>query len=306
MDRASQLPAFFVLGATKCGTTSIHHYLRQHPELYLPYVKELGFFRTPKEHFRTGLEDYLRYFQGVDAKKTGEATPGYFRHTEVVPDRMTELYDSGERPQFILVFRDPTERAFSHYLHHVGAGNEDRSFQEALQYEREYPKQSWENWRSYYRDGIYADPLETWLDHFPREQFLFLLTDDLAECRQDTMERTFDFLGVDPTVPIEDNGRRNRAGVLRSETVKSLLFDPPSWLHSLARTFVPKPRWRRRLRWLVRRLNSKPYEQRPTMDTSIEKELRQRYRPHIRRLESMIGRDLSAWYTLKAEESTAQ
>ena len=291
----SQLPDFFVLGATKCATTSLHHYLRQHPNLYLPYEKELGFFKTPEEHFQTGLDDYLQYFQGVEGKKTGEATPGYFRHADVVPTRMGELYSSSDQPQFILLFRDPTERAFSHYLHHVGAGNEDRSLRDALKYEEEHPEWTRENWRSYFRDGIYADTLETWLDHFSRERFLFLLTRDLAECRQETMERVFNFLEVDSTVPVENNTRKNRAGVLRSETIKSLLFDPPSWLHSLATTVVPKRRWRKRLRWFVRSLNSKPYEERPTMDPDLEKELRRRYESHIRRLEPMIGRDLSSW-----------
>jgi hypothetical protein len=197
---------------------------------------------------------------------------------------------------FVLIFRDPVERAFSHYLHRVRGGSEGRTFEEALAAERKHPEESWKSWASYFQDGVYANTLEKWFEQFPEGRFLVVLTRDLADDSGTVMERIFRFLDVRPDVPVETDQRKNAAGPLRSTAVRDFILHPPDWLRQLVKTLLPSRQWRRRIRYFIRRLNAGEYENRPSLDPSLASALRERYRPHIHRLETMIDRDLSAWY----------
>ncbi len=285
-------PDFFLLGAAKSGTTSLHHYLRQHPALYLPEVKELDFFNAPAERFEANLDWYLRYFQDAGERLAGEATPLYFRCPDLVPRRMRQLYGDTS-PQFLLLLRDPPERAYSHYLHKVSQGTEPLSFEEALRAERERPKQKRRAWKSYFQDGLYAERLEAWYDQFPPEQFLILLSSDLREHPQVALRSIFRFLGVDPEPEIDTSSRLNRTTERQSRTLGMLLSVLPSWMPPLLRSSTPES-----LRlWIEQRVRrgASSGGDRPDLDPQIERRLRSAYEPDIRRLAHLTDRDLSSW-----------
>lgn len=287
-----KLPDFFLLGAAKSGTTSLHHYLRQHPTLYLPEVKELDFFNASAEQFETNLDWYLQYFQEAGERLTGEATPLYFRRPDIVPGRMHRLYgESG--PQCILLLRDPAERAYSHYLHKVSQGTESLSFEEALEDEHKRPEQKRKAWKSYFQDGLYAERLEAWYDHFSPERFLILLSSDLREHPQVTLRSVFQFLGVDPEINIDTSPRLNRTVERQSRMLGSLLSVLPSWLPPLLRSWTPES-LRLWMEQLVRR-GAKSDRDRPELDPQIERQLRLAYETDIRRLAHLTERDLSGW-----------
>jgi len=294
MARVSDaLPDFFVLGVAKSGTTSLHHYLRQHPALFLPYVKELHFFDGDDERFASGLDRYLQYFSGGGPRLVGEATPSYFRHVEVAAERMRQLYDT-DPPRFLLLLRDPVERAYSHYLHNVSEGREPLSFKAALRAEQGNPEERWEAWKGYFADGVYADTLVRWFDSFPEERFLILLS---AELKQDTdaaLRNAFRFLGVDPDVEVDTDARLNRTGEQQSRVLGTLLSSLPPGLRTLAERWTPEPA-RLWVEQFVRRRSTGDASDRPSLDPALERELRARYAPHVRRLEALIDRDLSAW-----------
>ncbi|MFB6278194.1 MAG: sulfotransferase [Salinibacter sp.] len=293
-----KLPDFFLLGAAKSGTTSLHHYLRQHPALYLPEVKELDFFDAPEEQFEANLDWYLRYFQAADGQVAGEATPLYFRRPGLVPGRMRSLYGD-TAPRFILLLRDPVDRAYSHYLHKVSQGTEPLSFDEALAAERERPEQKRRAWKSYYQDGLYAERLEAWYEHFSSEQFLILLSADLWQRPQATLRRIFRFLGVDPETKIDTSSRLNRTDERRSRILGTLLSMLPLWGLSLLRSWTPES-LRLRLEQLVRRWATSGRD-RPDIDPQIRRRLRKSYEPHVRRLADLIDRDLEDWLPGRAE-----
>lgn len=287
------LPDFFVLGVAKGGTTSFHHYLRQHPSLYLPYVKELHFFDAPDGDFEDGLDRYLGRFEDAGGRRSGEATASYFRHADRVAGRMRELYGDAP-PRFLLLLRDPVERAYSHYLHNVSEGRETASFAEALEAERADPAGKREEWKAYFKDGLYADTLATWLEQFPRERFLVLLTSDLAEETGAALERTFRFLDVDPTVRVETDARLNRTGERKSRALGRALSKLPFSGPSAVRRLLPRS-LRLRVDQFVRRRSTGGRSDRPALDGDDEARLRRRYAPHVLRLSAMIDRDLSAW-----------
>jgi hypothetical protein len=294
MPRAADaLPDFFVLGVAKGGTTSLHDYLRQHPSLFLPYVKELNFFDAPEDAFRTDLDRYLRYFAGVDARLTGEATPSYFRHVGLVADRMRSLYGDLP-PRFLLLLRDPVERAYSHYLHNVSEGAESLSFREALEAERARPEDRRRAWKGYFGDGAYADTLTEWFAAFSRDRFLVVLSADLAQRPDATLRRIFRFLEVTPSAAIDTDRWLNRTGERQSRVLGTVLSALPSGAPSLLRRWAPGP-LRLIVEQFVRRRSTGSASDRPTLDPALEQGLRARYAPHIRRLEDLIDRDLSAW-----------
>ena len=294
MHRTSDaLPDFFVLGVAKGGTTSLHYYLRQHPALFLPYVKELHFFDADDERFSSNLDRYLRYFSDAGSCLAGEATPSYFRNVERAAERMRRLYGDSP-PRFLLLLRDPVHRAYSHYLHNVSEGRESLSFKEALQAEQADPASKRRAWKAYFTDGVYVDTLAKWVDFFPQERFRILLSADLKQNTDAALREIFQFLGVDPTVEVDTDAHLNRTGEQQSRVLGTLLAYVPSGLRSVARRWSPE--WiRLGVEQFVRRRSTGDATDRPTLDPSLERRLRARYAPHVRRLATMIDRDLSAW-----------
>lgn len=293
--RSSQhsLPDFFLLGAAKCGTTSLHDYLRQHPELFLPYAKELNVFDADAEQFATEIDRYHTYFSEAGDRLAGEATPSYFRRVDVVPARMRRLYGDTS-PRFLLLLRDPVQRAYSHYLHNVSEGREPLTFAAALQAEQAHPASKWRAWKGYFADGVYADTLNQWFETFPRERFLILLSHNLASDPEGVLQRIFHFLDVDSDVSIDTGKRLNQTGERQSRVLGQLLAYAPDGALEWIRQWMPKS-IRLGVEQFIRRRSTGNASDRPTLDLGLERNLRQRYDPHVQRLATLIDRDLSAW-----------
>ena len=291
--KSDTLPDFFVLGVAKGGTTSLHHYLRQHPGLFLPYEKELHFFDADEERFSTGLNSYLQYFSDAGDRLAGDATPSYFRNVKVVADRMRHLYGDAP-PRFLLLLRDPVERAYSHYLHNVSEGREPLSFEEALAAEQANPVSKRDEWKGYFADGVYADTLEEWFARFGRDRFLILQSGTLAQTPDVALERIFRFLDVDPTVEVDTDAYLNRTGEKQSRALGRLLSSLPSWLRTTIRRWIPRS-IRLPVEQFIRRRSTGDSSNRPMLDPDTERALRARYAPHVRRLATLLDQDFSVW-----------
>lgn len=287
------LPDFFVLGVAKGGTTSLHHYLRQHPELFLPYEKELHFFDADRKDISLDLDTYLGYFSGAGNRPTGDATPSYFRHVNEAGPRMRDLYGDAP-PRFLLLLRDPVERAYSHYLHNVSEGREPLSFEDALDAEADNPAAKQADWKAYFTDGVYADTLEKWFALFPRERFHLLRSAELAQAPAEALPKIFRFLGVPPDVDIDVNVRLNQTGERQSRTIGRLLSLVPDPLRSWGRRWLPSS-IRLPVEQFIRRRSTGDASDRPTLNPETERALRTRYAPHVRRLSALTGQDFSAW-----------
>jgi hypothetical protein len=290
---SSHLPDFFLLGATKCGTTSLYFYLRQHPDLYLPKQKEPHVLNAPPDDFENELDDYLRLYSPSGDRLAADGTPSYFRDSDRVIPRIKQLYEE-RSPKFILIFRDPVERAFSHYLHKRQAGVVPDSFEEALKHEKRHPEKSREEWKSFFRDGIYVDTLQTWYEHFPEHRFHILLLDDVKQNAEGAVKDTFRFLGVDPSVEIDVQQRYNERRDIRSKWVRNLMRQPSDLVHSVATTLLPK-KMRMQIRRTLHKWNQTDFEKTPVLSEKIAEQLREKYSESTYRLEEVIERDLSMW-----------
>jgi hypothetical protein len=208
------LPNLIVIGAAKCGTTSLHEYLDEHPQIAMSREKELHFF-VDRKNWGRGLDWYEAQFD-ASAPVRGESSPGYSAYPlyEGVAERMAATIPDAK---LVYLVRDPVERIVSHYTHRTVNWPEMGTLEEALAdaHVREWlvtPSRYWLQ-------------LEQYLEHFPPEQILVVESDELRA----SLPRIFEFAGVDPS--FESAGferahnagtgrtRRNRAG----EAVSTLL-----------------------------------------------------------------------------------
>ncbi|MGH6915107.1 MAG: sulfotransferase domain-containing protein, partial [Geminicoccales bacterium] len=190
------LPAFIIIGAMKSGTSSLHHYLRQHPEICMSSAKEPNFFIEAR-NFGKGLDWYRSLFAD-HTKVCGEASPAYskrHRHRGV-PERLHRLVP---HIKLIYILRDPVDRMISHYLHNRILGRETRSLIAAI------AAKAYRN--NYVRTSMYRFQLEAFLEHFPLERILLVTAEDLKDKRTEALERIFRFIGVDPYFEGSDFGR---------------------------------------------------------------------------------------------------
>lgn len=200
-------PTFLVLGAQRCGTTSLFRLLQQHPQIDAPAKKELHFFDN---RFHKGLSWYQKQFPEPCGSEviSGEATPYYLFHP-LAPARVRAHYPT---IKLLVVLRNPADRAYSHYKWAVSKENEPLSFNEALNAEEArvatarlslltgQPSFSHQK-HTYLSRGRYLEQLHRWFELFPRDQFLILRSEDLFADPQPVLDHVWDFLELAPFTP---------------------------------------------------------------------------------------------------------
>lgn len=216
-------PAFIIIGAGKCGTTSLFQYLSQHPQILPPINKEIDFFNF---NFTQGSDWYLAHFPTLpDEQKfiTGEASPSYFSYLHVE----RRLYELFPQTKIIILLRNPVARVFSHYHHKIREGAEKRSLEAALNSELNAIRQATEAQLSYIRGylgiSMYVYKLKRWLSLFPKERVLILKSEDLYENPAATMSETCNFLNIAELKAIAYNRHNSGAYKLQDDKLKQQL-----------------------------------------------------------------------------------
>jgi len=295
------LPNFLVIGAAKSGTTSLYHYLAQHPEIYMSPVKEPRFFALeghpldfpgPGGHWvraetRTTLDGYERLFDGVRGERAvGEASVIYLIHPRAAEAIAARIPDA----RLVAVLRDPAERAYSAFLDQSLAGYETcETFEAALAAEPQRVADGWYWWWHYREHGYYHRHLSRYYERFDPEQIRVYLYEDYAGDPHAVLADMFGFLGVDDGFRVDVATRHNRSGRARSPRVQALLGYPHPAKEALKKV-VPE-RFGHRVISILLEKNL----ERPPMRPETRAELVAGYAEDIGRLEGLIGRDLSTW-----------
>ncbi len=286
------LPNFLMVGAAKCGTTSLFHYLKQHPEVGMLESKEAHFFVDFRVKVHS-LEEYEALFEGFAGRRAVGEAPVRALYDEDALRKMKEVLPG---VRVIVILRNPADMAYSLWGHMVRNG-ERLSFSRALKVEPRRMadpgfKERCNNWYGdyhYFHRGLYSDQVRRCFDLFGRDSVLVLLFDDMRRDPLHTGRGCFEFLGVDPGFePVMD--RHNVGKVYRHRGLHKLLSVPPGWLGSLEEGFMGGTvrRWRESLMsWNTRGL--------PPFDPKLRADLLARYQPDIRKLEILLDRDLSHW-----------
>ena len=291
------MPNFLILGAAKAGTTALHQYFQQHPDIYMTPSKETNFFAYEGKDvdFKgpgddgintfsiTSLEKYQAEFSGVTHETAiGEACPLYLYEPNAV-DRIAEYIPNAK---LIVILRDPVERAYANFLHLVRDGRETvDSFDAALQNEESRLQKSWEWFWSYSQIGFYGQQLQRYYDRFGAEQIQVYLFDDFKKDPLGTMQQMFRFIGVDDTFSPDMSERPNKSGKPKNAFLHQLLTKPNPLKAAL------KPLFPKALRQKIQHQNLTT----PQLETHTCDRLRELYREDLLQCQSLIGRDLSAW-----------
>jgi hypothetical protein len=310
-------PNFFIVGAPKAGTTSLYHYLDQHPDIYMSPLKEPCYFsfEMRPENFQASLRDdvvrverdVLKYLHGpMDRKRSSgivSAWPDYLRlfaaattQQAVGEASVTYLWSKTAataiaaripRARIVMVLRSPAERAFSQYLQNVSDGHTSQPFRA---YVRESLRNSGEGLgihEPFLEMGFYADQVQRYLDHFPREQIGIWLYEAAKTRPREFMQDVLEFLEVDSTFTPDTSKRYHEPRV-------PWMIKPNRILRRARMSPWPKRLIPSRVRSLLKKAIY-----RPTGSVMMEPEDRALmldfYRSDIHRLEGILNRDLSAW-----------
>jgi Sulfotransferase domain len=284
------LPTFFIIGAAKAGTTSLHHYLDQHPEIQMSAVKEPNFFTGPPNGIPHPIgkvvsrrDEYEGLFDAAFGVR-GEASVGYSNHPrrKGVPAAIRELVP---KAKFVYLVRDPVARTVSQYRYRVAMEGERRPIEEAL-------SDLSDPYSVYLCPSRYASQLELYLDEFPEDRMLVVDQADLLERRRTTLREIFAFLEVDADVDSSafaeelNTNTRNRAYPLGYVRLRKRVAASP--LRLLPRGL------RRSLRGSLERVawSSVP----PVgLDDRLRQALEELYAPEVARLRAFTGKSFPTW-----------
>lgn len=284
MGTATTLPQYVLVGVPRSGTTSLHRYLGQHPEVCLSEVKEVNFLSYPGEEVaRTSypwlrfpvrtLPDYERLFAEAGTRVPVDFSASCFRSPVAIERIRRFLPDA----RLFVLLRDPVARAYSAYLSRLDKGYETRPPAEAL-----VPGELAVD------NGFYSERLEAFRAAFGAERVRVWLFDDLRTRPQETLAEVFGYLGVDPSVGIDTTEVFNRSGIPRNKALHRLV---PSYKRRRQLTdALPGP-----LQSAVRRLGHLSRAPAPALPAGVEERLRGLYADDVRRLAGLIDRDLGAW-----------
>lgn len=276
-----KLPNFIILGAQKSGTTSLHHALDNHSEVYVSNPKEISFFNKD-ENYALGIEWYASFFnKWKNEKVAGESTPSYL-WDEKVPMRIKQTLPQAK---FIILLRNPVDRAYSAYWYALIGGDETLSFEQALEAEpiRSEKGAAIRGFSSYVDRGLYAAHIKRFFNHFPLDQFLILIAEEYKKNPQKTL------LDVTRFLDITCDESFLKAAII----VKKNLSRVPrlKYVHRLVPFFSKNFSLGAKI---IRRLNLKNGVY-PPMSPKIRKELAARFHKSNQELEEILQRKLDMW-----------
>lgn len=220
---------FMVVGAQRCGTTTLHWMLRQVPGVAMPRKKEPNFFAEDASFPANGTPDYSVYHAHWDPQPAGsrrlvgEISPNVLYHKK----GMDRIRAYNPDAKIVAIFRDPVERAYSSWsLQFQKRGVEALSFDRATLLEPQRISDDPATFPYAYLDrGRYAPQIERIRANFPSEQTLFLRFEDLADRPLETLRTLTSFLGVEAPSslpPVHANATR-QLGAIHPATAQRLL-----------------------------------------------------------------------------------
>ena len=284
MGSLRRKPNLFIIGAAKCGTTSLHHYLSAHPEIFLSEPKEPGYFVPELDYYPRDLDWYLGLFQGASGERwVGESSTHYTKLPMYpgVVDRIAGFVRGPTR--FIYLMRDPIDRAISHYWHDVRKYQEHRPIEKALDQCPEYRA-----------IGDYAMQIKPYFDRFGGDAVFTLTFEELIVAPEDMVRSILEWLDVEPRLPANSlqrlNARPDAFLRVRGSGRLDCLARTPLWQRLSA--FTPRP-----LKVLAKRVAYREARPGQASKEAIAAKLRPEMAAAVRRLEKLLGREFPDWTT---------
>ncbi|TFG03344.1 MAG: sulfotransferase [Promethearchaeota archaeon] len=280
-------PNFLGIGVERGGTTWLWSILKEHPQIYLcSFLKEIKFF---DKNFQKGLQWYAKFFPSEAEAKNyqaiGEITPNYI-FAEKVPERIQKYLSN---THFIIILRNPVNRAFSSYKYSILNEGIKESFLEHLRKNENEIKR-----------GLYYQQIKNWFNFFPRDRFLILIFEEIIKEPKKAFQEIAEFLNVDfNKFPFLNLDKKVNPSTNLPRFHKIYLFYQRFLLFLKKKNLYDVYEKVIRLYLKIKdHVASMPFIMRENvveMNLETKKELYTRYKEDINKLEKLLNKDLSIW-----------
>ena len=306
------IPNLFIVGAPKCGTTSMHNWLSQHPEIFMSEPKEPFYFckdiireadeYNKKATFKFQYRDEENYFslfeQATNEKYRGEASTRYL-YSKIAPSYIRQF---SPKAKIIIMLREPVNFMYSWHSHKIRGGTEEdiENFEKALEAEKERKEhKKMPNKVVCPSDLFYSELahfssyITNYQKHFPKEQIKIIILEEIKQDPGKIYREILEFLQVEDTQFSPDFEILNRNSKLRSKYLNDLIKNS-KYIKRAFRLVTPD-KIRRKITSTLERMNKKTVERDP-MPSQTKKELMTKFKPEVKKMEDIIDKDLiSLW-----------
>jgi hypothetical protein len=306
-------PNFFIVGAPKCGTTSLCKYLEQHPDIFISELKEPNYFSydlaTKRRRSRMSITEYLNLFRTANTKAIGEGSTQYL-YSKVAAK---EIHKFNPEAKIIIMLRNPADFLYSYHNQCLLTLAEDiKDFELALKAETDrkkglrIPQECTGEVNLYYSEvAKFSEQVQRYLELFSKEHVYIIIFDDFKQDTAKIYRQLLRFLEVDETFNANFEIYNSRKKVKNMTTYK-LFVNFKWWVHKIGRKSKKIPFYE-----FIRKLtlsfiyndylNQKIFK---TVESSkippqFKKELTAQFTPEIERLSKLIDRDLTHWKLIK-------
>jgi len=283
---------FIIVGAAKSGTTSLFHYLSEHPEIFMTTPKEVNFFSKDEiknqnlfydSHITENISDYENLFRNhTNEKAIGEGSVSYLFYSKT-PYKIQELIPNAK---ILILLREPISRGFSHYLMDYKLGLVNNNYKDIV-----YKKSTHKNMKLYYQQyvelGLYYSQVKRYLDIFGKEQVKIFLQEDLYNNTDYVIKDIFNFLNVDTSFMPNVDKTHNVFSSPKNKSIHKIYSN--YYLRNSLSKIIPT-----NIKDNIKKIFFK-YDSKPMIDKDVKQYLFTIYYDDIIKLELLINRDLSHW-----------
>ncbi|MEM9053472.1 MAG: sulfotransferase domain-containing protein [Bacteroidota bacterium] len=305
--QSRNFPDIIILGAAKCGTTSLAFYLKQHPDVHMPR-KEPGFFayhNRPALEIPSGIRErqmvdvdkYTAMYENAGDRLICDSSVAHFTNHEHTIANIRAVYkDKADQIKTSLVLRNPMDRSFSHYLMFVKNGLEDLSFEEAIQPDVVKSRIGQQLGFDYLGGSLYYERVKAFLEAFPQTKVY--ITEDLKK-KKVLLDDFLDYCGLRTDVNIDVETRLNPSGLPKNKGLIRVLHHRNGAKAFLKKVLPDSIQFK--LTAAKSRMIEKSIERVDMNPVTRAKILEEVFLADIQNLEGLIKRDLSAWRVSKKE-----
>lgn len=275
-------PDFFIVGAPRSGTTSLHEYFKKIPEIFM-CPKECGYFSKYCIGRVETLQEYQKLFQNSTNKQLiGDITAIYLRD----PETPKLIHDVNPDAKIIILLRDPIERAFSHYLMFIKNEYETESFSKQI---KDYFDNKIKTGRFHdyvIMPSFYSDSISKYVEIFGMKNVRIFLYEDFAKNTQKIVSEILEFLEIKIKLPENVGNIYNEYAKPLGETSKSIISNQT--IKTLAKKFLTKSRRVSLTRSVLTKKGEKP-----TIDTNDEKILHDLFIDDVKKLQGILKKKIN-------------